>query len=159
MWWLFVFFNGGYGFFSTIFLRPLVPDLLNPVAFSKTRAPQPRSPTSSAPSSESPGHAGRQSPTRGLHAPESSWLFGARDSHAPRFSGRARWGWGRRWPICGWVASVTARVGHAPPSPAVPAPASTTGSLILLLLSVCVVYFLVSSCTVCLCITQILLEF
>jgi hypothetical protein len=114
-------------FSSTIFLRLLVPDLLNPVAFSRTRAPQPRSPTSSAPSAGSPGHAGRQSPARGLHAPESSLLFGARDSHAPHFSGQARWGWGLRWLICGWVASVTA-------------PASTAGSLI----------FVASVCLCCL---------
>jgi len=93
MWWLFVFFNGGYGLFFNYFSSSfLVPDLLNPVAFLKTRTLQPHSPTSSAPSAGSTGHAGRQSPARGLHAPESSLLFGARDGHAPLFSSWARWG-------------------------------------------------------------------
>jgi hypothetical protein len=126
-------------FSSTVFFDFSVPDLLNPVAFLKTHAPQPHSLTSSAPSAGSTSHAGRQSPARGLHTLESSLLFGVRDGHASLFSGHARWGWGLRWLIYGWVALVTAHVLHALPSPAVSAPASTAGSLI----------FVVSVCLCC----------
>ncbi len=73
--------------FSIFSCRYLEPDLRNPIAFLKTRAPQPSSQSSSAPAASSTVHAGRQSPTSGLHAPESYLLFGARDGHAPPFSG------------------------------------------------------------------------
>jgi hypothetical protein len=74
-------------FSSFVFIIFSEPDLYNPVAFLKTRAPQPSSQSSSAPAASSTVHAGRQSPTSGLHAPESYLLFGARDGHAPPFSG------------------------------------------------------------------------
>jgi hypothetical protein len=61
----------------------LEPDLHNSVVFSKTRAPQPCSPSLSAPVAGSSGHGGRQCPARGLHASERLLLFGARDGHAP----------------------------------------------------------------------------
>jgi hypothetical protein len=67
-----VFFNGGFFVgFSYFFLRLLEPDLHTSVAFFKTRAPQPRSPSSFAPAARSTGHVGRRCPTRGLHTPES----------------------------------------------------------------------------------------
>jgi hypothetical protein len=50
--------------------------------------------------------------------PESPLLFGARDGHVLRFSGLARWGWGLRRLIFGWVVLVMARVTHAQSSPA-----------------------------------------
>jgi hypothetical protein len=126
-------------FLQLFFFDFSVPDLLNPIAFLKTRALQLHSSTSSAPFTESTGHAGRQSSTRGLYAPESSLLFGACDGHALLFSSQARWGWGIRWLICSWFAPVTTRILHAPPSPAVSALASTAGSLI----------FAVSICLCC----------
>jgi len=81
-------------FSSPVFLDFSKPDLYNFVAFFKTRAPQPCSLSSAAHATGSTGHADSQSLTRGLHAPESSLLFGAHDGHALPFSGRARWGWG-----------------------------------------------------------------
>jgi hypothetical protein len=81
----------------------LVPDLLNPVVFFKTRTPQPCSPASSAPAVGSTCHVDRRRPARGLHAPERPLLFGAREGHAPPFSGRAPWGRGLWWRIYDWV--------------------------------------------------------
>jgi hypothetical protein len=61
----------------------LEPDLHNSVVFSKTRAPQPCSLSSSDPAAGSSGHESSQCLARGLHALESLLLFGARDGHAP----------------------------------------------------------------------------
>jgi hypothetical protein len=108
-WWPFVSFNGGFGLFFICFHRLFRANLHNPVAFLKTRAPQPSSPSSSTPVAGSTVHVGRQSPARGVYAPESSLFFGVRDGHAPPFSGHARWGCGLWWLIYGWVAPVTAR--------------------------------------------------
>lgn len=94
---------------SIVVHRCLVPDLRNPVAFLKTRAPKPSSPSSSAPAAGSMALAGRQSSARGLHAPESSLFFGARDGYAPLLSGHARWGCGLWRLIYCWVAPVMAR--------------------------------------------------
>jgi hypothetical protein len=52
------------------------------------------------------------------HAPESLLLFGARVGYAPPFLAVHGVGWGLRWSILCWVVPVTARVLHAPPSPA-----------------------------------------
>lgn len=93
---------------SIVFHRCLEPDLRNPVAFLKTRAPQPSSPSSSAPAAGSTALAGRQSSACGLHAPERSLFFGARDGQTPLFSGRAPWGCGLWRLIFGWVAPVMA---------------------------------------------------
>jgi hypothetical protein len=68
-------------------------------------------------------------------------------------------GYGGRWLIYGWVVPVTARVLHAPPSPAKSVPASSTGSLVFLVFLLYVVYSLVFSYTVCMCIAQNLLKF
>jgi hypothetical protein len=65
-------------FSSFVFIVFSEPDLHNPVAFLKTSAPQPSSPSLSAPAAGSTVHAGCQSLARGLHAPESSLFFGAR---------------------------------------------------------------------------------
>jgi hypothetical protein len=70
--------NGGFlGSFFNCFLRFLEPDLHNPVAFLKTRAPQPCFLSSSAPTVGSTGHADRGSSARDLHVLESPLLFGA----------------------------------------------------------------------------------
>jgi hypothetical protein len=100
-WRPFVSFNSGFGLFIIRFIVFSKPDLHNSVAFLNTRAPQPSSPSSSAPVAGSTVHPSRQSPARGLHAPESSLFFGARKGHSPPFSGRARWGCGLWWLIYG----------------------------------------------------------
>jgi hypothetical protein len=66
--------------------------------------------------------------------------FGARDGHAPPFSGLARWGWGLRRLIFGWVVLVTARVPHAPPSPAEFASVSSAGTVLHFLLVSSVIF-------------------
>jgi hypothetical protein len=130
-------------FSSFVFIVFSEPNLHNPVAFLKTRAPQPSSPSSSTPVAGSTVHVGRQSPARGVYAPESSLFFGVRDGHAPPFSGHARWGCGLWWLIYGWVAPVTARaptrrhLRQSPPLPLLPA------AWFLCFLFVCVVYSLV----------------
>jgi hypothetical protein len=96
----------------------LMPDLRTSADFCYTRAPQPSSPSPSAPAAGRTAHAVCRRTARSLHAPESPLLFGARDGHVPRFSGLARWGWGLRRLIFGWVVLVMARVSHAPSSPA-----------------------------------------
>jgi hypothetical protein len=104
-------------FFSRVISIFLEPDLLNTVVFLKTCAAQPCSPSPSVPAAGSTCHVVLRLPARGLHAPERPLLFGAREGHATPFYGRARWGWGLRWWIYGWVQLVMARVSHAPPSP------------------------------------------
>jgi len=108
----------------------------------------------------STGHVGRRCPTSGLHTLESLLLFGARDGHAPPFLAVHGGEWGLRWLIYSWVVPVTACVLHPPSSPADSAPVSSVGSLFSFFFSCfCVVYSSYFSCTVCLCIAQILLEF
>jgi hypothetical protein len=137
----------------------LEPDLHNSVAFFKTHVPQSRSPSSSTPITGSTGHVGRRCLAHGLHASESLLLFGARDRHAPPFLAVHGVGWGLQWSIYGWVVSVMARVLHALLSPAESATISTVSNLFFGFFLLCVVYFPYFSYTVCLCITQILLEF
>jgi hypothetical protein len=84
--------------------------------------------SSFAPAAWSTGHAGGRSSASGLNAPESLLLFDACDGHAPPFSDRARWGWGLRWLIYGWM--VTARVIRAPSYLAESAPAFYAGSFV-----------------------------
>jgi membrane protein YdbS with pleckstrin-like domain len=86
-------------------------------------------------------------------------LFDARDGHALPFSSRARWGWRLRWLIYSWVVMVTARVIHSPPYLAESAPAFFAGSFVFWFFCFVFVYFFVFSCTVYLCIAQILLNF
>jgi len=136
----------------------LEPDLDNSVAFFKTRAPQLRSMSLSTPATGSTCHVGCWCPARGLHVPESLSLFGARDGHVLPFLAIHGVGWGLRWSTNGWVAPVTTRVLHAPSSPAESATVSTAGSLFLRFFLLCVVYSPCFSCTVCLCIAQILLK-
>jgi hypothetical protein len=77
-----------------------------------------------------------------LHAPKSPLLFGARDGHASPFFGLARWGWGPRRLIFGWVVLVTAHVPHAPPPPAESASASSAGTVLYFLLVFSVTVYL-----------------
>jgi hypothetical protein len=105
-----------------------MPDLRTSADFCDTRAPQPSSPSPSAPAAGRTGHAACRSSARSLHAPESPLLFGARDGHVPQFSGLARWGWGLRRLIFGWVVLVMARASHAPSSPAESASVSSAGT-------------------------------
>lgn len=131
--------NGGFWpASSTVFFNFLVPDLLNPVSFFKTRAPQPCSPASSAPAVGSTCHVDRRRPAHGLHAPERPLLFGVREGHAPPFSGRAPWGRGLRWRIYGWVLLVVECVSHAPLSPAENATVSSAGCSVFWFFLLCV---------------------
>jgi hypothetical protein len=92
-----------------VFIDFSEPDLHNHVCFFKTRAFQPCSPTLSALAAGSTDLASSRCPKHGLHVLESPMLFGARDGHAPPFSGRAWWSWGLRRLIYGCVVLVTAR--------------------------------------------------
>jgi hypothetical protein len=134
-----VFFNGGClaGFFK-FSSSTLEPDLPNSVAFSKTSAPQPRSPSSFAPTAESLGHIGRWCPARGMHELESFLLFGARDGHALPSLAVHGVGWGLRWNSLLSLLPATFFLGF-------------------FCFVLCIPF--VSSSTVCLCIAQILLEF
>jgi hypothetical protein len=120
----------------------LEPDLHTFGAYSKTRAPQPRSPSSSAPAAGSSGLVGNRFPARGRHVPESLLLLGARVGHAPHFLAVHGVRWGLRWSILCWVVPVTVRVLHAPPSPAesaiVSLPAAALGFLCFLCTFLCV---------------------
>jgi len=99
----------------------LVPDLHSSGGFSKTRAPQRSSPSSSAPAAGSSGHGGSRLPARGWHAPESLSLFGARVGHSPPFLAVHGVGWGLRWSILCWVvpgrrvSSTRRRLRRIPP--------------------------------------------
>lgn len=131
-------------FSSFVFIVFSEPDLHNSVAFLKTRAPQPCSPSLSTPTARSAVHAGRQSPARGLHAPESSLFFGAHDGHAPPFF----------WPCAVGLLSmvVDLRLGgigdgacsHTLPSPAEFAPASSASFLVFCVV-LCILLFLLYS--------------
>jgi hypothetical protein len=101
-----------------IWSSSLVPDLHSSGVYFMTRAPQRRSPSSSAPDAGSSGHGGNRFPARGRHAPECLSLFGARVGHVPPFLAVHGVGWGLRWSFLCWVVPGTARVLHAPPSPA-----------------------------------------
>jgi hypothetical protein len=68
-------------------------------------------------------------------------------------------GWVLRPSIYGWVLSVTARVLYASSSPVKFASVSTANGLFWVFSCLCVVYSSCFSNTVCVCITQILLEF
>jgi len=138
---------------------PLKLDLHNFFAFSKTRAPQLHSPSSSDPTAESSGHVGHWCPAHHLHALESLLLFEARDGHAPLSLAMHGVGWGLQWLIYYWVVQVTARVRHASLSPTESAVVSTANSLFLVFSCFVLCIPLVSSDTSCLCIAQILLEF
>jgi hypothetical protein len=122
----------------------LEPDLHTSGAYSKTRAPQPRSPSSFAPAAGSSGHVDNRIPARGRHAPESLLLFGAFVGHVPTFLAVHGVGWGLQWSILCWVVPVTARVLHTPPSPAESAtgslPAAALGFLCFLCTFLCVYY-------------------
>jgi hypothetical protein len=101
-----------------IWSSSLVPDLLSSGVYIMTRAPQRRSLSSSAPAAGSSGHGGSRFPACGRHAPEGLSLFGARVGHVPPFLAVHGVGWGQRWSFLCWVRPGTARVLHAPPSPA-----------------------------------------
>jgi hypothetical protein len=79
-----VFKGGCLADFSRFSSSTLDPDLHNSVAFSKTHAPQPCSPSSAALAVGSSGHVSCWCPACGLHVPESLLLFGARVA-TPRF--------------------------------------------------------------------------
>jgi hypothetical protein len=117
-------------------------DLHTSGAYSKTRTPQPRSPSSSAPAAESSGLVGNRFSARGRHAPESLLLLGARVGQAPPFLAVHGVGWGLRWSILCWVVPVTVLVLHAPPSLAesatVSLPAAALGFLCFLCTFLCV---------------------
>jgi hypothetical protein len=90
-------------FLSPYFLWFWKSDLYFSTDFCLTRAPQPRSPSSSTPTAASSGRVNRRWSVRGTHAPGSSLLFGACEGHAPPFSGRARWQLVIRRRIFVWV--------------------------------------------------------
>jgi hypothetical protein len=96
----------------------LEPDLHCSGVKFRTRAPLRRPPSSSAPAAGSSGHDGSRFPARGRHATEGLSLFGARFGHVPSFLAVHGVGWGHRWSYLCWVIPGTARVLHAPPSPA-----------------------------------------
>lgn len=64
-----VFYGGLAGVLFNIWSSSLVPDLRSSGVYFKTRAPQRRSPASSAPADGSSGHGGKRFPARGRHAP------------------------------------------------------------------------------------------
>jgi hypothetical protein len=123
--------------------------------------PQPRFPSSSAPAAARTDRVGRRRSVRGSHAPVSSLLFGVRVGHAPPFSGHSWWQLVIQRRTFVWVAPVSARVLHAPPSGILApflhcGPAECFGGF---LLKCSCVFSLVPRVTVCLCLVQILWEY
>jgi hypothetical protein len=138
----------------------LEPDLHNSIAFSKTCALQPHSSSSSDLASGRLSHVGHRCLVGGLHMPESLLLFGAHDGHTLLSLAMHGVGWGLQWLIYGWVVPVTARVRHAPASPAESVAVSSASSHFLVFFFYIVLcILLISSSTFCLCIAQILLKF
>jgi hypothetical protein len=147
-------------FFSPFFLWFWKPNLHFLANFWLTRAPQPRSQSSSSPGAARSGRVDCRRSVHGAHAPGSSLLFGARVGHAPPFLGRSRWQLVIRRRTSVWVAPVLARVLHAPRS-GILAPFLHCRQIVLggFCLSVLVFFSLVSRVTVCLCLIQILWEY
>jgi hypothetical protein len=85
--------------FVNISSSTLEPDLHTSDDYSKTRATQPCSLSSSAPAAGSLGHVSNRSPAHGRHAPESLLLFGARVGYAPPFLAVHGVGWGLRYVV------------------------------------------------------------
>jgi hypothetical protein len=129
----------------------LEPDLHTTVDFYKTYAPQPHSPSSSAPATRSIGRVGRRSLAHGLHAPKSFSLFGPCDSHAPPFQAMLDGSWGLRRPICGWVLPIIMCVQYTPPflTMLVSAPLPTACFWMFSTLCVCIFLLFLQSQFIC----------
>jgi hypothetical protein len=138
--------------FSALFPRILKPDLRTSVDFCETRATQPCSQASSAPTVRSIGRVVHRSSARGPHAPRSLCPLTAREGHASPFYAVFGGAWGLRRRTCCWVLLVLARVLHAPPLRRSFAIFPLPASCVWVFLPLCCVFPCFSS-TVCLCTT------